>query len=542
MRAFGLGSILGKTLRDSAGTGLIVAGLLVVMLIGGGATMASTYGTPSARLELGALATMIPPALRGVYGNPVNVGTLGGFITWHYGAYFALITGLWSLLALSATLGAEALSGRLDLVATTQRSRRSIALAKVGGHAMAVGAVALLVSVSTWLVGAVSSTFPEDAVSAGAALGFGVGLAVRGLAAGAIAFAAAPFLGRGPAAGVAGVVMVGGYLANGYRSVLPALDALAPATWWSWTAGHLPLAGVTDWGGVAITAIAIAALLALGVEAFARRDIGVTIDIRGPATPSALLGVRGPFARGLGELLPQAIAWASGLTAYGLVMAAASGSLIDLLAGSPGLVIAWRAMVPNIDITASAGFLQFAFVDLGFVFIGLAVAALAGGRWSDETSGRFELLATTPMTRARWVLANGAALGVAVAAITVLLAAAIAGGIASLGQAPWEAARGTLVLGAYGAALTGIGMAVGGLAGGSRAGAAVAAVAVGTFLLDTLAPVLRLPGWVAELALTTHLGEPLVGRWDVAGLAACAVLAAGGLAVGAWGIRRRDLD
>jgi len=70
---------------------------------------------------------------------------------------------------------------------------------------------------------------------------------------------------------------------------------------------------------------------------------------------------------------------------------------------------------------------------------------------------------------------------------------------------------------------------------------AVLAVAIGTFLLDMLAPLLRLPDWVGQLALTTHLGEPMVGAWDAVGIVACLALAIGGLAAGAWGIARRDV-
>jgi ABC-2 type transport system permease protein len=69
----------------------------------------------------------------------------------------------------------------------------------------------------------------------------------------------------------------------------------------------------------------------------------------------------------------------------------------------------------------------------------------------------------------------------------------------------------------------------------------VLAVTVGTFLVDLLAPVLRLPDWVQQLALTAHLGEPMVGAWDGAGIIACLALAVGGLAVGAWGMGRRDV-
>ena len=46
----------------------------------------------------------MPAELRGLYGDPVGVATTGGFIGWHYGAYFALIAGLWSILGFAATI------------------------------------------------------------------------------------------------------------------------------------------------------------------------------------------------------------------------------------------------------------------------------------------------------------------------------------------------------------------------------------------------------------------------------------------------------
>ena len=42
--------------------------------------MANTYGTVEARAELGAMSREMPELLRGFYGNPVNVDTLGGSI------------------------------------------------------------------------------------------------------------------------------------------------------------------------------------------------------------------------------------------------------------------------------------------------------------------------------------------------------------------------------------------------------------------------------------------------------------------------------
>jgi putative exporter of polyketide antibiotics len=53
--------------------------------------------------------------------------------------------------------------------------------------------------------------------------------------------------------------------------------------------------------------------------------------------------------------------------------------------------------------------------------------------------------------------------------------------------------------------------------------------------------VLHLPGIVRELALTTHLGQTMVGVWDWAGVAAALVVTVGGIVIGAWGVARRDL-
>jgi len=64
---------------------------------------------------------------------------------------------------------------------------------------------------------------------------------------------------------------------------------------------------------------------------------------------------------------------------------------------------------------------------------------------------------------------------------------------------------------------------------------------VAVYLIDLIVPALQLPDWVHQLALTAHLGQPMLGVWDPAGIVACLVLAAVGLALGGWGIRRRDV-
>jgi putative exporter of polyketide antibiotics len=101
---------------------------------------------------------------------------------------------------------------------------------------------------------------------------------------------------------------------------------------------------------------------------------------------------------------------------------------------------------------------------------------------------------------------------------------------------------GSTALGLFAIAMIGVGFAVGGLWRTSLAAEITALVVVATYLIDLIAPALSLPDWVHQLALTAHLGQPMIGDWDPVGIVACVVIAAGGIALGAWGIRRRDVS
>jgi hypothetical protein len=101
---------------------------------------------------------------------------------------------------------------------------------------------------------------------------------------------------------------------------------------------------------------------------------------------------------------------------------------------------------------------------------------------------------------------------------------------------------GTLVLGLYALALAGIGIAFGGLVTTSFAGEIIALLVILTFVIDTVVPALKWPNWIQQLALTAHLGHPMVGLWDWSGMALLVAIAVGGLLLGAWGVNRRDVQ
>jgi ABC-2 type transport system permease protein len=542
-RIYGLGGVYAKTLRDSRLAIIILSGILGGIMLAGGAAY-SEYATAAARADFVKLIGSLPPVMAGLYGNPRPAGldTLGGLVSFKNMASVAVTAAFWSILALSSTLATESRRGSLDLVAVSPRGMRGIALEKLAAHLTGMTIVMAVVAVTSWLACSLFAVLPGDAISVTAAIGFALWAGLVALAFGSVAFALAPLVGRASAAGIAGALLIAGHLVNGYQTAIPAFAGPADLTPFGWTVGHQPLGGTFDWVSLVLVAGVAIVLFAVGVELFARRDLGDTSTIPWPGLPSATLGLSGPASRSFGERLPLALAWGLGIGLEGLLMGAAAGSLTKQLGtiSSESLSLL-RTLFPKIDLMSPGGFLQLAFVSIGFILVGFAAATLVSGWASDETSGRLEMLLATPMRRARWAVSGGLGVYAAIGVMTVLLAIGIGAGAASSGGDAVTPMLGTIVLGLYAAALASVGLAVGGLVRTSIAAEAVAALVIAGFLLDLVAPALKLPDWVSQLALTAHLGRPMIGAWDWAGIAACVALAVGGLLLSGWGLSCRDV-
>ena len=540
-RVYGLGSVFAKTVRDSRRATILTGAVLALIFIGVTKAIVSEFDTPQSRLELENISRAVPPILQGLGGKLVNIGTMGGYLQYKYGTFFPLVVSMWSILALSGTLAGEAARGSLDFVVSTPRSRRRVALEKLAGHLAMLGLAMFVAFVSVAYAGYAYPVLPGDEIGVGAAFAYAAWLGLMVLAAGALAFALAPFIGRGAAAGIAGFVTIAGFLLNGYQEPVPELKPFANLTWWGWTQNHLPLAGQSDWLPVVVLGLVGVALLVIGIEAFARRDIGVTSALPMPSVPRFLLGLGGPTRRVIGAGLGSAIAWGAGLGLFGLIMGGASRGFLEQLAESPQFMEILQRFAPGIDYASAGGFMQLVFVQFGVILAGLAAATFVNVWASDETSGRVEMTLATPLSRARWALAGGVGMLVNVGVFVGLAAAGIGLGISSGGGEIATPLLGSLILGVYAAALVGIGVAVGGVYRAGWAAPAVILVVVLTWLIQLLGLLLGLPEFVQQLALTAHYGQPMVGVWDLGGLAASAVLAIGGIALGTWGLRRRDL-
>ena len=163
--------------------------------------------------------TSLPPALRGLLGQPINLETMGGFLSWRVGNTLPVLLGLWPVIALSGTLAGEAAKGSLDLLASTPQARRTIALEKLAGHVTAVTLAMLLLASTIWFVGAAFGSLPGDEIPASAALGQVALYGVMMLAVGGVAFATAPWLGRTRAMAFGLIVLFASYLIYSYASL-----------------------------------------------------------------------------------------------------------------------------------------------------------------------------------------------------------------------------------------------------------------------------------------------------------------------------------
>ena len=535
-RVYGFGSIYGKTIRDSRLAFIIAAGLLGGLSLVMGAAISTVFPTPESRTEIGKLIGGIPSEMVNFFGRPVGLGTLGGYVTWKYGLTFMLAVTIWSILGLSSTLAGEATRGSLDLVAATPFGKGRIAIEKIAAHVtmlvLALLFMAVMLTVSSNAYGDPALGDPIPLVSA---IGFALWLGFSALFFGGLAFALAPLLGRAGAAGVAGIAFAVLWSVNALD-----VEPLAILSPFHWMTNHVPLVGMYDWVGLGFVGVAAILLLAVGVELFDRRDLGVTLGVGLPQLPAAVLGVRGPTARAIGDQLPRALSWGIGLGIMGALLASLVASMSDQIGSDANLLKVLKGVFPTFDLTSAGGFLQL-FVELFYIAAGMAAATFVSKWASDETGGRLEQVLASPLQRTSWVISGAIACFVSVAIVTALFALGIALGAGSGAVDPGSAMVGSISMGLYAIALVGVGIAIGGLWRTSLAAELVALLVVVTYLIDLLVPPLNLPDALHQLALTAHYGQPMVGQWDAVGIVASIAIAIGGTLVGAWGITRRDI-
>ena len=535
-------SIFTKGLRDSrrsillAGLGM---GFLTLLL---GMILSLQFPTAADRQQIVAEMRMLPAAISGLLGEPINIDRLGGFMSWRYGNFMPIMFGIWSVLALSGTLAGEARGGSLEVLAGAPVSRRRIALEKIAVHVVALAGAVTVIALGAWLSGQAFATIPADAIAIGDALAHFAGVALFGLVGGALAFGLGPLLGRAAAGGIALATLITAYLVNAYAGVIPAFDQVQGLSWFAWSADQRPLAGRWDAVSLIPIGILVVALFAVGIVAFERRDLGATVRLPRLGLPGGRVGLRGPARQAFVRQIPAAAAWGLNIGFWALLVAMAGRDMRELFRSDSAAAGLLDLLFRGIPWQSAGGMLQLFFFSFAILIIALAASALVNGVAAEERERRLELLLSTPVSRARLTIANGVGLFGAIAVVTLVIAASVAAGAAASGDDPVQPFLGTWVSGLYAAGLAGVGLAVIGLGAIDFGAPTTAALALGFFLWDFIGSALRLPPEWLDLTLTRHLGRPMIGTYDWPGMLLLAIMAVGGLLVAAWGMRRRDVS
>ena len=310
-------------------------------------------------------------------------------------------------------------------------------------------------------------------------------------------------------------------------------------TWLSplgWAGKTAPFGQPRTW----VLAIPLLVGLAAGAAAVAlaaRRDVGSALW-RGRAGPaSAGRGLSSPvgFAGWLHR--PVVLGWLAGSVLLAATMGSLSQQLTDAMAGNPSLAQALGAEAGDVAAGVDAMVVQY----LAILAMGYAVAAVGSLR-VEEAAGRLEPRLTGTLSRRQWlsthlgVLLGGLLLNVVVGSLVLAVATAVSAG---------DASRVGSILGAAVAYLPAemvlLAVAVAALGLAPRRFVLVWALYAGVTFVAFLGPGLQLPGWVLDLAPTTHVGNPPQGSVSAVPLAllALAALAVGG--AGAHGFRWRGI-
>ncbi len=258
----------------------------------------------------------------GILGPATNLETLPGFLSWRVIGFLPVIVGLWSIVALAGTLAGEAAKRQPGDASSRRRST------VVGSRPRRPSAFRSRSS-SRWRSRLSSRgprsrprwrTLPGDDTTIGRPRQFGwitvmslfAGGRRRRLADGSVRCIAAAGVGASPHRRVPGQRL---------RRPVPGFDVLRTLSTFDWTEGFRPLAD--QWNGSRRSARGRGpdvVLLVVGVVAFARRDVGSTIRIRGGGRAFLPRGLSGPTARSASEQLPVAVAGGLALGAFGFLV------------------------------------------------------------------------------------------------------------------------------------------------------------------------------------------------------------------------------
>jgi ABC-2 type transport system permease protein len=481
------------------------------------------------------LSYILPP--------PVQLETMGGYLTWRAFSAVAIVYAVWAMLAATGAGRGDEEKGLTEtwLAAGVSRPRW------LATRAAAFAAVAIASIVVTGAATAVGAAVSKDPLPIGplaaelvpilvlTVWAFGAGLVLAQLT-----------TTRRAASVAAGLVIVALFSLN---SLVRAGGDPGAAKWLSPfyvfdRSTPLLAGGAVDWPATAALLVVGVALFGLAVWAFGRRDIGGAFLRARPTggheqrwRPASDPLLRVPVLAQVDQQRVWIAGWAIAMAVLAYFLASLARTIVDGFKDIPAM----QVYLERAGIGGYADVVGVIWFSTALLLIAIFVVAQVNAWAGDDGEGRLEAVLAAGASRARIVLERIAAL---------LVAAGIVATVSSLGvyvaskafDIPLPADRLILAtalvlpvvfaLGAVGHALVGWRPRV--------AVVLIAAVAVISYFTLEFVPLFQLPDWVSRTSFFVLYGTPMTSV-DWAGAATLMAIGVAGTAWALIAMQRRDV-
>ncbi len=524
--------------------------VVVMAVIGalGGALNAAAFvqlaGTTAAeRAAFGREMELLGKQLAYLLPDPVQLDTLGGYLTWRAFGLLSLVFSIWAILASTGAGRGDEEKGITEqwLAAGVSRARwlltRSVGFVTAAAAALGVTfAATAAAAAGSGESLALDATVLETIVTLGLVLStFGVGLVVAQLV-----------VTRRSSGAIGAVLVIALYELHAAARAgmdVGVLEEVNPFALYARSAPFLAGGGVDAAATVALYAIA-AALVGLAALAFTRRDIGAALvrlgngrTARASSRPSGDPLLRAPVLALVDQQRWGLAGWTVAFAAFAWFLASLARTIVDSMLAIPTLAVYFE----RLGVTAYTDFVGVLWFGTGpFVLSGLAVTQASG--WAaDDAEGRLEAQLASGASRPRVVLERVAALLVITAVVAAVSSLVVFVTTDALGiTLPGDRmVLATVLELAVIFAFAGIGSALVGWA--PRAAVlGLGTVAVVSYFLQQFSAIFAWPEWVGRLSIYQLYGTPL-SKDDWIGPATLVAVGVAGTAVALLTMRRRDV-
>lgn len=492
----------------------VVAVLLAAMTL----SMRDMYPTVDDRLLYA--SAMGQSTVQRLFNGPGRgLATEGGGVVFEVGGYLLVLVALLCILATVRHSRAQEAAGNTELVRATRvgvLAPDAAAVLAAGTAAVSFGTVAALV---LGLLG----------LGWSGALAYGASMTATGLVFTALAAVACQLTPRSRTANLlASTVLVAAYLVRGFGDVND--SALVWASPLGWVQAVHPFDDQRWWPLILVLVLTLAAL-ALALTLLRRRDLGA--GILTPRRGRERRGLRLTSAARL--TLRLTATTVLGWSAATLPLAVGFGAVTHEVAATEGLTSIGSGGVS--EHTAMVRLCALVLAALA----GAAGVALATVVAAEERSGRLDNSLAAGLSRTRWAACATGAVLTGSAAVLLVAAVGLVGGLRMVGaDTPTAEALATTALHLPAVwVVAGIALALAAVRPGWTALGWLPVALV--YILEMLGYMLQLPQWTLNLSPHSHVPAPSDLDDGVVALAVLLAVVAGLVAVSRAGLARRDL-